>query len=52
MVKAFVDVFTWIALVVGLFLAVLIGQTVLAYLRHDSAVAYSYIWRLVTGLFG
>lgn len=50
--KAVVDVLTWIAIVLGLVLAVLIVQTLSAYLRHDSAVPYSFIWRLVTGLFG
>ena len=49
--KAFVDVFTWIAMVVGMVLAILIFETVVAYLRHDNTVPYSFIWRLVTGLF-
>lgn len=52
MVKAFIDVFVWIAIVVGMVLALLIAQAVIAYLRHDNTVTYSFIWRLVTGLFG
>ena len=52
MAKAFFEVFAWIAILVGLVVAVLIVQTLVAYLRHDSIVPYSFIWRFVAGLFG
>jgi hypothetical protein len=43
MAKALFDVLGWIALMVGLVLAALIAQTVVAYLRHDTAVPCSFI---------